>query len=262
MPYRFIISDWNGTILRYPTDENQNKKIAYALLDNAKLKIKKGNLFALWNLGQLLLAEIELKKCFEKYQKGDLPLHEVYEPFNRHVLRGQDYKFVGNIINQFADECVRKDDVDKRILDSISLAHKHGSKTGILSTSNNVAIYRTLIRLGSENLFDVIESISLIKHQINGELKLLGFTFDINNRKPEYLETRFLRRYNLKEKDVIYFGDSVDDIGIADMLPAGNFIVPFFATDEFREYAAKKFGAFTPDTKEDLDCYLRTMCFT
>lgn len=257
MSYRFIVSDWNGTILKYPTDENQNKKIAYTLLNNAKSKIKKGNLFALRDLGQLILAERELKKCFEKYQKKELPLQEVYEPFNKRVLYGKGYKFVRNVINQFADDCVSKGDVDKRILDSISLAHKHGSKTGILSTSNDIAIHRTLIRLNFENLFDVIESNSLVTRYIKGERKLVGFTFNINNRKPEYLEARFLRRYNLKEKDVIYFGDSVDDIGIADMLPAGNFIVPFLATDEFREFATKRFGAFAPDTKKDLDFYLK-----
>ncbi|MCB1985839.1 MAG: haloacid dehalogenase-like hydrolase [Burkholderiales bacterium] len=261
MSYRFIISDWNGTILRYPTDEAQNKKIAYALLDNANLKIKNGNLSALWDFGQLLLAERELKKCFEKYQKGELSLHEVYEPFNKRVLRGKDYKFVSDVLDQFVDECVINDDVDKRILDAICLAHKYGTKTGILSTSNDVAIDRTLIRLGFENIFDIIESNRFITRFINGELKMMDCTFDINNRKPEYLERRFLRPYNLKEKDVIYFGDSDDDTEIANMLPAGNFIVPFFATNEFREYAAKRFGAFTPNTKEDLDCYLKTKCF-
>jgi len=256
MSYKLIVSDWSGTILRHPTDEAQNKRIAYALLGNAKSRIKEGDLFALWDLGQLLFAERELKKRFYDYKNGKLPLQEVYEPFNKRVLRGKDYKFVSNVIDQFVDECIKKDDVDKRILHSICLAHRHGIKTGILSTSNDAAIHRTLIRSDFEHLFDAIESNSLITRYIKGEQKVVGYTFDINNRKPEFLENRFLRPHNLREKDVIYFGDSDDDIGIADMLPAGNFIVPFFATDEFRQYAAQGFDAFIPDTKEDLDCYL------
>lgn len=68
----------------------------------------------------------------------------------------------------------------------------------------------------------------------------------------------FLKPYQLRDKDVIYFGDSEDDLGIAEMLPKGNFIVPFFATDTFRQYAATKFCAFVPYTEKDLNQHMLT----
>jgi len=246
MTYQLIVSDWNGTIPKHPTDEILNKEIAYALLDDAKSKIITGNLLALRDILQLHLAKNEITKQLKAYSRGN-----VYKSFSRRVLRGKDYEFVSNVINQYVSECVENNDVDTRILRTINLARKCGIKTGILSVSIRHVICRTLIQLNLGDLFETIVSNSFVTRNIDNELKILGCSFDIYNRKPECLENRFLKPYQLRDKDVIYFGDSEDDLGIAEMLPKGNFIVPFFATDTFRQYAAAKFGAFVPDTEKD-----------
>jgi len=257
MPYKLIVSDWNGTILRHPTDEMQNRHIAYTLLDDAKSRIQTGDPLGLWDLGRLLFAKRGLEKCLIEYGNGKRPLHEVYERFNSHVLCGKSYKLVRSAVDQFVDQCIRRGDIDRGILHSIRLAHERGIKTGILSTSVGFAIYRTLVRVNFADTFDAIEANSLVTHLSDGEQKVEGCTINIYNQKPEILEERFLKPYHLREKDVIYFGDSNDDIGVAEMLPVGNFIVPFFATDAFRQYAGQGYGAFVPDTKEDLDGYLK-----
>lgn len=252
MTYQLIVSDWNGTILKHPTDEILYKEIAYALLDDAKFKIITGNLFALRDILQLHLAKREIAKQLKAYSSGKQSLQNVYKSFSRRVLRGKDYEFVSNVIDQYVSECVENNNVDTRILRTIHLARKCGIKAGILSVSIRHVICRALIQLNLGDLFETIVSNYFVTRIIDDELKILGCSFDIYNRKPEYLENRFLKPYQLRDKDVIYFGDSEDDLGIAEMLPKGNFIVPFFATDTFRQYAAAKFGAFVPDTEKDL----------
>lgn len=256
MPYKLIVSDWNGTILRHPTDEIQNRQIAQLLLDDTKSRMKTGHPSGVWDLGRLVFAKRVLEQRLIEYKNGKRPLHEVYERFNTHVLRGKSYKLVSRAIDQFIDQCIGRGDLDRRILLSIRSAHERGITTGILSTSIGFAICRTLARVNFADAFDAIEANTLVAEGSDGEQTVEGCTLNIYSQKPEILEERFLKPHHLRERDVIYFGDSSDDIGVAEMLPSGNFIVPFFATDVFRQYAARRFGAFAPDTKEDLDGYL------
>jgi len=42
MSYKAIISDWNGTLINYPSDELLHKKIAYAIANDLKSQLFKG----------------------------------------------------------------------------------------------------------------------------------------------------------------------------------------------------------------------------
>jgi hypothetical protein len=55
-------------------------------------------------------------------------------------------------------------------------------------------------------------------------------------------------------KKTAYMGDSEDDAPIADM--GAKFIVPFFASEEFRNHMASKHDAFVPKNEGDLYDFL------
>lgn len=183
-----IVSDWNGTILKHPTDEILYKQISYALLDDAKSKVITGNLLALRDILQLHQAKREITRQLKDYNSDKQSLQNVYKSFSRRVLRGRDYEFVNNVIDQYVSHCVENNDADTRILRTINLARKCGIKTGILSVSIRDVICRTLIQLNLGDLFETVVSNSFITRNINDELKIMGCSFDIYKRKPECLE--------------------------------------------------------------------------
>ena len=78
----------------------------------------------------------------------------------------------------------------------------------------------------------------------------------ITGRKAEHMQERF-RISGIRERNTVYIGDTSEDEQIAEMLPAGHFVVPFFANPEFREHTTSKYRAFAPATPEELNRYLQ-----
>ena len=79
---------------------------------------------------------------------------------------------------------------------------------------------------------------------------------DCTSIPANLMESEFFGKRGLRPETTVYLGDTKDDEPIADMLPAGNFIVPFFATDGFRENMSRKYKAFVPENQGDLVFYL------
>jgi len=251
MSYKGIVSDWNGTPFEHATDEIQNKRIAYAVLDDAKSALKGGKIWRAWDVVKLLRTKSELKKRLQQYKDGERHLWEVYEPFNEGVLRGLPVDFLKGVIDDYARESAGK--VDGRILRPIRAVHEDGKSTGILSVSFDYSIRRILEEAGYADVFDDIVANTL---ETDGD-KAVGLTLGIYGKKPEVLRAEFFDRRGLRENDTLYLGDSEDDEPIAEMLDRGGFIVPFFADDEFRERMASKHGAFVPESEQDLLKYLQ-----
>ena len=59
MSYKMIVSDWNGTLFQYPTDEVQNKAIGYAVLADAKEAVKRGQF---WRIGDVFNTKANISK--------------------------------------------------------------------------------------------------------------------------------------------------------------------------------------------------------
>ncbi|UCD06871.1 MAG: haloacid dehalogenase-like hydrolase [Candidatus Aenigmatarchaeota archaeon] len=250
-----IFSDWNGTLFEYPTAEPENRKIAYSIRNDAKNAVLRGKFWRVADFAKLLKTKKEVEKRLKQYHDGNIHLWKVYEPFNEKILKGRPVTFINSVIDEFARE--NADKVDGRIIRPIKNAHSDGKKTGILSVSYDYVISRTLEEAGFPDAFDVIVS-NILK--TDGD-KAIGLTFDIYGRKKEVFEKEFFRNKMLGEgltKDnVLYLGDSEDDEPIADLLAPGNFIVPFFATDEFKQELASKYEAFVPEDESDLDNYFK-----
>lgn len=253
MPPKTIISDWNGTLFEYATDEIQNKKLAYAVLDDAKRGVRRGRIWRIADVFGLMKTKSELKKRLQEYHSGKRHLWEVYEPFNKHVVRGRPVSFVNGVIDEFAHETAGK--VDGRILIPIQNAHLRGNATGILSVSYDYAIRKLLQEAGYSDVFDTVIANTL---ETKGD-RALGFTLKIYGEKAKILKEEFFEKRHLRESDIVYFGDSEDDEPIAAILPPGNFIVPFLASNDYRQKLGSKYKAFVPQSGRDLDDYLKKM---
>jgi len=251
MSYKAIISDWNGTLINYPSDELLHKKIAYAIANDLKSQLFKGEFWKIVDVMKLVRTKGKLKKRLREFNSGERHLQDVYDIFNDEILKGKPVKYITGIIDRFAKEFAKK--LDSRVLRPIQAVHKEGASTGILSASFGYSIDRILKEAGYSRIFDDIVSNDFLVN----EGKVLGITLDIYEKKAEFLHSEFFDKRGLRENNTLYLGDTKDDEPIAKLLAPGNFIVPFFAPDEFKEKMASKYKAFVPETEQDLLKYLQ-----
>jgi len=202
MSYGIIVSDWNGTLFEYPTDEVQNKKIAYAVLDDARHDVLRGRIWRIGSIVKLLKTKKELRERLIEYHKGERHRWEVYEPFNDNVLRGMPVSFVNAVIDEYARES--KDKVDGRIVRPIKAVHGDGKSASILSVSYDYSIRRILEESGYWDVFDDVVANTL---QTEGD-RAVGLTLGIYERKPEVLKAEFFGNRGFRENDILYLGDS------------------------------------------------------
>lgn len=251
MDYKAAISDWSGSLFKHPTDEVLNKTIGHAVKKRLISDLAKFKLWKAPKVYKLLETKKELEKRLKEYEADERPLHEVYDTFNKEVLRGLDPDFLYGVIDQYIEDNANK--VDKRILRQIGAVHDRGIKTGIISVSLDYVIQRILRRSEADGFFEKIIANKIASGDDN---KIKGFTLDIYGKKTEVLESEFLDPWGLTKENVVYIGDSKDDEPIADILPEGRFIVPFFAKDDFKQDMYSKYGAFIPDNEQHLKSYL------
>lgn len=244
----YVVSDWNGTIFEYKKDDVQNKALAMAALKTDLVHLRLGS------ASRLLSTRKRLKKMLEEHYAGNRPLKDLYDTFNAEVLRGRSVDFVHSAINRYAEESASK--VDKRVLVPIIDTTASDSR-GILSVSYGYSITQILALAGYSPWYFEKNLVSN-SLELDDDGKVLGLTLDIYGRKPEVLKDEFFDKREFKDKETVYLGDDRDDEGVAVMLPKGNFIVPFFASDEFRQKMASRHGAFVPKDQADLQKYLES----
>ena len=220
------------------------------MLADAKRSIMKGEAKKLGILAMLLVAKLLTERKLDAYKRGEAHLREVYEPFN-FALSGQDVNYITDIVDQFAKDTAYQ--TDARMLRPLREMHGAGKFTGILSVAYERVIQKTLEAAGHADLFDRIVANTL--QEKDG--KIIDLTLGVYERKPEVLRAEFFKRLGFREHDTLYLGDTADDQPVADMLPQGNFIVPFLATDDFKQRMADEKKAFVPESEEDLLRYLQ-----
>jgi len=267
MSYRAIVSNWNGTLFKNPTDEELNKAIGYGILDDAKRALGQGiltdpvqalrrlDLSRAKDLVNLAMAKYVVKKRLAKHKAGQKPLYEVYEAFNQSI-NGQRVELIYQIVDDFARKSA--DLVDIRILKPLGEAHNRGRFVGILSTSYTRAIKKILAAAGYGYTVDKIEANVLHTDDNNA----LGFSSEIWGEKPAVFRDVFMKERGFRDDEIIYIsdswgGDDDETIEIARMIRPGNFIAAFNAKDEFKQKMAKICDAFVPDNEEDLRRYLQ-----
>jgi len=252
MAYTAIVSDWSGTGIKYPTDEQLMKKIAYyALFEELKNVVLRGKLSHTAEIRRLLSARNTLKKAKREFERGEVSYKELVRAFNDFVIGGMHVSYVDNPVESYCQESAGL--VDHNLLQPVQKAHDRGKKTAFLSSSYDKSIKRILELAEYADAFDVIVANSLVT---DGDT-IVGFTTNIYGKKAEVVQERFFRRNvlgeGLNERNTLYIGDSQDDEPVAEILAPGNFIVSLMATDEYREHMARKYKAQTPENREDVE---------
>lgn len=125
---KYAVCDWNGTLFEPPTDEDLNRAIAYARLNDAVSSIKHGKVWRAWDAGKLLSAKRQLKTRLVEYKEGKRPLAEVYEPFDRLVVHGMPARLFWSTVWNYASANLSK--LDKRMIEPL---HHGKQRNGILS---------------------------------------------------------------------------------------------------------------------------------
>ena len=198
-------------------------------------------------------------------------------------------RFLWDVIDSFAEE--NADKVDEKVLRPLAEARRNGYSTGILSVSLDISIEsllehsgycrtfnrnlvvsnRVMMTRGSrrrwreaephyEGLMEDrdFEEARILLYTVAKDYRLKAerFTLDIYGKKPDVMEEKFFVEKGFSPDDTFYLGDTEDDLPVTETLPDGHFIVPFLATEGFREKASGKYGAFVPENEQDLQKYL------
>ncbi len=251
MAIELVVSDWNGTLFRHTDDARLLRKIAYAAFRGDLRALARGRLQRLRVLLRGLVSARALGRIVTEYRAGRTSLSEMYELYNRRVLRGRRVGLVVDVARRYATENVGL--VDVRMLRPLRAVHEEGVSTAVLSAGYDVGIRGVLTEAGFDAVFDHVFSNVL---EAEGDVAL-GFTSGFLEDKVGYFKAEFLDSGRHRPEGVVYVGDSANDEPIAGLLPAGSFIVPFLAADEFKQRMALRHGAFVPGSEEELLAYLR-----
>ncbi len=251
MIYKAIVSDWNGTLFEDHTDKALNGKIIVSILFHVTGEILKGKWEKTKELKNTLKAVHKLYRTVKQYYKGERDLLDIYRIFDTDIVRGKPAPVIKSAMDKFAKEYAKR--LDKRILEPLNEIKSDGKYISILSASWKYGIEKTLENSGYSELFDeiVANDMKICKGIIS------GFRIDIiYQKKYKTLEREFLKKRGFKEREILVLDDSEETFG--EILPPGNFIVPFFAPEDFKEKMASKYRAFVPESETDLRKYLKS----
>ncbi len=87
--------------------------------------------------------------------------------------------------------------------------------------------------------------------------RTLGLTTRYRDDKAGDFKAEFLDQRGWSPSEIIYAGDNFVDEPIAELLPRGHFVVPFLASDAFKEHMSATYGAIVPKDSDELSAYLR-----
>jgi len=253
MVIKYVVCDWNGTLFEPPTDEGLNKAIAYKKLSTSVWDTIFGRIWKVADIISLLRSRKDIKKRLADYKSGRCPITEVYQPFNEHVVRGMPESDVVVAMYSYVEKLLKAANlevglVDRRITWPLrQLEHKH--RRGILSTSQKRSIRYALTLDHNPDLFLSEDMVANTIDRSDGIAN--GLTLDIYGHKGEVFEDEFLRKRGYIAGETVYAGDTEDDLPVAELLPRGHFVVPFYATDAFRNMAASRYGAFVPKDQDE-----------
>lgn len=247
------VSDWNGTLFRLSTAEGLNREIGHSLLDDARSAVFRGRFWRILDMVKLLRARNLVERRLREHKDGIRPLQDVYDLFNETVIRGLPPHFMQDSAIRYAAKT--HEQVNRDIAKPIWNAKREdGRFVGILSVAYDYSIQSTLRFAGFAELPDYIFANRLVEDK-DGNARYL--TLDVYGRKGEVMEEEFFRAKGLRPDTTLYIGDSLDDEPVAEMLPEGHFIVSFSADGRFRDRMVNRYGAFVPESRDDLQDYLR-----
>ena len=253
MAEKRIILDWNGTLFRMLEDRVLARQLAKAVLGAAGRQVLRGRLGALGVFGGFALGRVVYERLKKRYERGEIGLGELIEPFNRTILRGAPLSLIEGAADAFGAQHASL--LDERMVRPLSEAHARGSRLVIYSAAYDRGIRAVLDAAGLGGAFEELVCNTL--EQEDG--RALGLTARYRDDKAGDFKAEFLDRRGWSPSGIVYAGDNAADEPIAALLPRGRFVVPFLAPDTFKEHMSAEHGAFVPESADELGAYLNTM---
>lgn len=250
MGYGVIISSWKWGLLSDETEELTGRPMARAVREQAKRDVKAGKWRRIFVLPWMMLSFIRQRIIYLRWRRGKSTMRKFFELFYRIILAGEKAAPILEKLGESAAEAVNR--LDHEVLQVFKEAKAAGKTTAILSVGFDFHITKCLEKAGLADTFDSIVANSLQEE----DGRLSGISLDVYDQKPKFLREQFIERLGVAPEEVIYFGGSEQDHGVAEMLPPGNFIVSRHVPDEFRKQFVSKYEAFAPSTAEQLRDYL------
>ena len=253
MATKLIVLDWNGTLFRTLDDRVLVRHLAKAVLGAAARQVLRGRLGALAVFGGFALGRVAYERAKKRYDRGEIGLAELVEPFNRSILHGAPLSLIERAVDAYGAQHASL--LDERMLQPLSEAHARGSSLVIYSAAYDRGIRAVLDAAGLGGAFDELVCNTLERE----DGRALGLTARYRDDKAGDFKTEFLDRRGWSPSGITYAGDTFVDEPIAGLLPRGHFIVPFLAPDAFKEHMSAAYGAFVPESPDELSAYLGTM---
>jgi hypothetical protein len=194
----------------------------------------------------------KIKNISDRINSNPEEFQKIYQILNENILYGRKTSFIKNVINEYAKKYKKR--IDERVLRPIKDSHSEGKYTTILSCSYEYGISAVLRESGYFDAFDRIIANKLKEN----DGYVIGFENEVYGRKQKIMKEEFVEKMGFDEKDIIYLGDSYIDEPIAEILPNGNFVVPFLADENYKEKMSLKYKAFVPKDENDLIKYLKS----
>jgi FMN phosphatase YigB (HAD superfamily) len=243
MPIDAVLSDWNGTLIQF-RDERP-------ILEHVAIDIFR--YYAPFHPRKMLHIYRTRRILDDLYREGHYNsehdfVKAMFNIYNKRIIYGIPIAVIHRSINKYAKMQHVQRALDLRILQSIKLCHHCGKRTGILSAGYKYGIERILTVSGYHQYFDLFQADNL--KETNG--KAIEFDLSIYKRKHEFLNN-LLDNMGIRADKIAYIGDSEDDEGCFEM--AGYPILAFYAPNELKQKYAEKFGAFVPESADELSKY-------
>lgn len=258
MSIQYVVSDWNGTLIKYPDECDLYRNLA---LDYAKSQLwHKIPVHPTTFLG-LIQTKRRISSLLKQGKKGegfDDYVERMYAVYNDSVTCKLTVGFVHKSVDAYARKANKE--LDPRLLEPLRQIRGEGKRMCILSAGYEYGIRSILREGGYGDLFEPNDIVADLLAQKQGIAR--AFLLRIYNHKFEYLRDEFIIRRKFKPNLIAYVGDGKGDEPCFDYLTSegGHSIVSFFASDDFKQHCAQQYGAFVPQSDEDLIKYLRDNC--
>jgi len=240
MAFQAIIADWNGTLI---LDRNETPILRNIAIDIAKFRFFRRPQDAV----RLFRAQRELTKLNEEQRQDENFdfVREMHRIYNEEIIKGIPMSVIRRSVERYAAKPEVQEKVDLRILRLLRKYHDENKTIGVFSAGYADGIDQILRACGFRSSFDFIFA-DLLEEK-DGVAS--GLLLRIYKHKAPLLEELSKERgFDLKK--TVYIGDTADDEGCFQLVKYP--VVSFFAADEFKKCCADKYGAFVPESEEDL----------
>ncbi len=257
MPIRRAVFDWNGTVIRDPTE---GKLWQYVGTQELGQSITHGNLSRTYRLGK---AFMKLMGLTAAYKRGEIGFDRIYDVFNDAVLSDTPIGRVYEHLDVYAKKPETREKLDVRILmplrDMTQAVH-----SSILSTGCAEGIKRAINELGKSSArttgFEAYPFRSVVANHILPEGE--GCRFDLGMANGDGKARRLravLERDQPEMSGFLYMGDSADDEAcmgyVRDM--GGHVAASLFASEDFKQHVAREYNGHVPEDMVDFSRLLK-----